>query len=74
MRGGLFEHNPFGGLIGGLYLIVDRIGMTLVYDPVVKAAANLRPSGQAGWYGFWRVGADSSVAGASTALRTLSLT
>jgi HK97 family phage major capsid protein len=59
---------------GGSYLIVDRIGMTLVYDPVVKGVTNQRPTGQAGWYGFWRVGADSSVAGASTALRTLSLT
>jgi HK97 family phage major capsid protein len=59
---------------GTQYLIVDRIGMTLVYDPIIKAAANQRPSGQAGWFGFWRVGADSSVAGASTALRTLSLT
>jgi HK97 family phage major capsid protein len=59
---------------GSQYFIVDRIGMTLVYDPVVKAAANLRPTGQAGWFGFWRVGADSSVQGTSTALRTLSLT
>jgi hypothetical protein len=29
-------------------MFVDRIGMTLVYDPIIKAAANLRPSGQAG--------------------------
>jgi HK97 family phage major capsid protein len=59
---------------GGSYLIVDRIGMTLVYDPIVKGVTNQRPTGQAGWFGFWRVGADSSVAGTSTALRTLSLT
>ena len=59
---------------GRHYFIVERIGMTLVYDPIIKAAANQRPTGQAGWFGFWRVGADSSVAGASTALRVLSLT
>lgn len=58
---------------GQQYLIVDRIGMTLVYDPLVKGA-NRIPTGQAGWFGFWRVGADSSVAGTSTALRVLSLT
>ncbi|MGY2702211.1 phage major capsid protein [Nocardioides sp. HB32] len=58
---------------GSQYLIVDRIGMSLVYDPVIKGV-NQRPTGQGGWFGFWRVGADSSVAGTSTALRVLSLT
>lgn len=39
------------------YLIVDRVGTTLLYEPIVKGA-NQRPTGQAGWFAFWRVGAD----------------
>jgi HK97 family phage major capsid protein len=58
---------------GSQYFIVDRIGMTVLYDPIVKGAGG-KPAGQAGWFSFWRVGADSSVAGTSTALRVLSLT
>lgn len=39
------------------YVIVDRIGMSLLYEPLVKGA-NRRPVGDAGWYAFWRVGGD----------------
>jgi HK97 family phage major capsid protein len=42
------------------YYIVDRVGMSVLYDPVLKSTGNNRPSGQAGWFGFWRVGADVS--------------
>lgn len=52
------------------YYIVDRVGMSVVYDPLVLGA-NRRPSGQGAWYAFWRVGADISVA---TAARALTLT
>jgi HK97 family phage major capsid protein len=45
------------------YYIVDRVGMSVVYDPVVLGA-NRRPTGQGAWYAFWRVGADVSTAGA----------
>jgi HK97 family phage major capsid protein len=45
------------------YYIVDRIGMSVVYDPVVLGT-NRRPTGQGAWYAFWRVGADMSTAGA----------
>jgi HK97 family phage major capsid protein len=38
------------------YLIYDRVGMSLVYDPVVLGA-NRIPSGQGGFFAFWRVGA-----------------
>lgn len=51
------------------YYIVDRIGMSVVYDPLVLGT-NRRPSGQGAWYAFWRVGADISVA---TAARVLAL-
>ena len=39
------------------YYIVDRVGMAVMYDPIVKGT-NGRPSGQGGWFAFWRVGAD----------------
>jgi HK97 family phage major capsid protein len=51
------------------YYIVDRVGMSILYDPVVLGA-NRRPTGQGAWYAFWRTGADVSVA---TAVRVLSL-
>jgi HK97 family phage major capsid protein len=40
------------------YVIVDRIGMSIMYEPMVKSTGNGRPTGQAGWFAFWRVGAD----------------
>ena len=43
------------------YYIVDRIGMSVVYDPVVLGT-NRRPTGQGAWYAFWRVGANVSTA------------
>jgi HK97 family phage major capsid protein len=39
------------------YAVVDRIGMSIAYEPMVKGA-NRRPTGEAGWFAFWRVGAD----------------
>jgi HK97 family phage major capsid protein len=39
------------------YYIVDRVGMAVMYDPIVKGS-NGRPTGQGGWFAFWRVGAD----------------
>jgi HK97 family phage major capsid protein len=40
------------------YYIVDRIGMSVIYDPLIKSATTGAPMGQAGWYAFWRTGAD----------------
>lgn len=39
------------------YAIVDRVGMSVQFDPLVKGA-NRRPTGEAGWFAYWRVGAD----------------
>jgi HK97 family phage major capsid protein len=47
------------------YYIVDRVGMSVIYDPIVLGA-NRRPTGQGAWYAFWRVGADVAI---STAVR-----
>lgn len=40
------------------YHIVDRIGLSVEFVPHVFGA-NGRPTGQRGWYCYWRVGADS---------------
>lgn len=39
------------------YYIVDRVGFSMQYIPVV-VGSNQRPTGQAGWLGYWRVGAE----------------
>jgi HK97 family phage major capsid protein len=57
-------------LDGRQFYIVDRVGMSVLYDPLVLGA-NRRPTGQGAWYAFWRTGADVS---AATAVRVLSLT
>jgi HK97 family phage major capsid protein len=46
------------------YAIVDRIGMSVMYEPMVKDPTTARPTGQGGWFAFWRVGADALVPGA----------
>lgn len=40
------------------YVIADRIGTTVEYIPHLFGA-NRRPTGQRGWYAYFRVGADS---------------
>jgi len=40
------------------FLIYDRIGMQLVYDPLVLGS-NRIPTGQGGFYAFWRTGANA---------------
>lgn len=52
------------------YYIVDRVGVSLMYEPMVKGTANSRPTGQAGWFMFWRVGADVATPAAFRVLTT----
>lgn len=40
------------------YLVVDRIGMTVQYEPLV-IGANRRPTGEVGWFCHWRTGGDA---------------
>jgi HK97 family phage major capsid protein len=40
------------------YVIADRVGMTVEFIPHLMGNAN-RPTGQRGWYAYYRVGADS---------------
>jgi HK97 family phage major capsid protein len=41
------------------YVIADRIGMTVEFIPHLLHVTTNRPSGQRGWYAYFRVGADS---------------
>jgi HK97 family phage major capsid protein len=39
------------------FIIVDRVGVSMLYEPMVKASGNATlPTGNAGWYMFWRTG------------------
>jgi len=49
------------------FVIVDSVGTSLMYEPMVKGA-NFRPTGQAGWFMYWRTGSDVTTA---SAFRTL---
>lgn len=39
------------------YLIADRLGMAIQYDPMVRGS-NRRPIGAVSWWAYWRTGAD----------------
>lgn len=39
------------------YCIVDRVGMSVQYNPMVMGRTNSRPTGEAGWLALWRTGA-----------------
>ena len=45
----------------GQFFIVDRVGVSLIYEPLVKDQSTARPSGQAGWFMFWRTGSTVAV-------------
>lgn len=51
------------------YLVYDRLGSVLMYEPIVKGSSQ-RPTGQAGWLMFSRVGGDVLNANAFAVLRT----
>ena len=45
----------------GQFYIVDRVGVSLIYEPLVKDTSTGRPVGQAGWFMFWRFGSQVAV-------------
>jgi len=54
------------------YYIVDRVGVSIIYEPMVTgtgASANI-PSGQSGWFMYWRVGANVATPAAFRVLLT----
>jgi HK97 family phage major capsid protein len=44
----------------GQFIIVDRVGVSMIYDPLVQASGGIVPAGEAGWYMFWRTGSQLS--------------
>lgn len=52
------------------FAIIDRIGMTVQYEPLV-IGANRRPTGEVGWFAHWRVGAGVLNADAFRVLKIL---
>jgi HK97 family phage major capsid protein len=48
----------------GQFIIVDRVGVSMVYEPLIKDQSTGRPSGQAGWFMFWRTGSALSTVNA----------
>jgi HK97 family phage major capsid protein len=41
------------------YVIADRVGLSIELIPHLFDVTNNRPTGQRGWYAWWRVGGDS---------------
>ena len=55
----------------GQFIIADRVGVSMLYEPMVKGSGNAQlPSGQAGWYMFWRT---SSTVSTTAAFRYLTI-
>ncbi len=50
------------------FYIVDRVGMSMMYDPMIKGTAG-RPTGSAGWFAFWRTSSGVSTTNAFRALK-----
>jgi HK97 family phage major capsid protein len=46
------------------FVIVDRVGVSMLYEPLIKGTAGSIPTGQAGWYMFWRTGSGVATSGA----------
>jgi HK97 family phage major capsid protein len=46
----------FGGFLDD-FVIVDRIGIRMIFDPMVLGA-NRRPTAQGAWLAWWRTGSD----------------
>jgi HK97 family phage major capsid protein len=59
MFGGVQAVNSLLAIFGDFnqYVIVDRVGVSLIYEPLVKDQATAFPTGQGGWFMFWRTGA-----------------
>ena len=48
------------------FYVVDRVGTSMIYEPMITGtggSANL-PTGQAGWFYYWRAGSDVATANA----------
>ena len=55
------------GLVFGAwdnFLVVDRIGVSMLFEPLIKDPASGAPRGQQGWFYYWRSGAGVSTTNA----------
>jgi HK97 family phage major capsid protein len=70
--GGAGASNSYVLIFGDFsnYVITDRVGMSVEFIPHLFHTANNRPSGQRGWYAYYRTGADVPT-GAEGAFRML---
>jgi len=56
----------------GQFIIVDRVGVSMIYEPLVKGTSSpYLPSGQAGWFLFWRTGSQLSTVNAFRVMKGL---
>jgi HK97 family phage major capsid protein len=71
MDGALATADDYALIFGDFdnYVIADRIGTTVEFIPHLFHADNNRPSGQRGWFAYYRVGADSVNDGAFRLLK-----
>jgi HK97 family phage major capsid protein len=51
------------------FIIADRVGVSMIYDPLVQGAGGILPTGQAGWFMFWRTGSSLSTVNAFRVLK-----
>jgi HK97 family phage major capsid protein len=55
----------------GQFIIVDRVGVSMIYEPLVKGTGGILPAGQAGWFMFWRTGSQLSTVNAFRVMKGL---
>jgi HK97 family phage major capsid protein len=55
----------------GQFFIVDRVGVSLIYEPLVKGTGGILPAGQAGWFMFWRFSSQVAVPNAFRVMKGL---
>jgi HK97 family phage major capsid protein len=55
----------------GQFFIIDRVGVSLIYEPLVKGTGGILPAGQAGWFMFWRTGSQVAVPNAFRVMKGL---
>lgn len=53
------------------YIICDRVGVSMIYEPLIKDTSTGRPTGQAAWAMFWRFGAQVSTTNAFRVMKGL---
>jgi HK97 family phage major capsid protein len=61
--GGVTTSGALEAVMGdfGQFIVVDRVGVSLIYEPLVKGTGGILPAGQAGWFMFWRTGSQVAV-------------